>query len=31
VEQLCSNIEVVVEQNSELKGDIICLEEEKES
>jgi hypothetical protein len=31
VEQLSANIEVLIEQNSDLKGDIICLQEEKKA
>ena len=31
VEKLSANIEVLIEENSELKGEIICLEEEKKS
>lgn len=28
---MSANIEVLIEENSELKGEIICLEEEKKS
>jgi hypothetical protein len=28
---LSANIEVLIEENSDLKGEIICLEEEKKS
>ena len=31
VEKLSANIEVLIEENSELKGEIISLEEEKKS